>query len=151
MTVIGEIGTEAYILGNGVGLGPRIIHGAYNAVLLPDGTIIHPLSPYTRVSVAGTALANNASATIIANATPYYNIIRMLSLEVTVTGKYQFLVGTDIIFRENIVQNITNWIPIPDEGLIISDPASDFKLKNVSGSGADYVVNVSWSNIGPLG
>lgn len=151
MTTIAEIGSNAYFNGNGVGPGPRIIHGAFNSIILPDGTLVMPPSPYTRLVVSGTGLANNASATIIANNDPYYNLIRMMSLEVTVTGKYQFIINTDIVFKLDIAQNITNWLPIPSEGLLVSDPSQDFKLKNVSGSSVDYVVNIVWAEVGPFG
>lgn len=151
MAIITEVGTNSLLEGGGIALGARIIRGNFRTVILPSGVTVAPLNPFMRVVVKGTALANNASAIIVDNNNPNYNIITLLSVMSSVAGIVQFLVGTDVVLEFKLAVDTMIFIPIPTDGVLVSDPASDFKLKNTTGSAINYTVNVWWSNIAPIG
>lgn len=151
MAIITEVGTSSLLGGGGIALGARIIRGNFRTVILPNGVTVAPLNPFTQVKVSGSALATNGTAVIVANNDPTYNIITMLSLRSSGAGDVQLLVGTDIVLQIELAVNITKFIPLPTDGLLISDTTADFKLKNITGSAIDYLINIAWTNIAPIG
>jgi hypothetical protein len=85
-----------------------------------------------------------ASVSLIAAQAGKFYVVKFLTVEISVTGRVQFLDGTDVVLDLNLTANVPFTVAIPDCGLSGQAVNTEFSVKNPQSGALNIIVNYAF-------